>query len=364
MSNYLKIAKASLNIGIFLAGLLITSISIKKVLPSPKLAVIDSKLDHFAAEKDEYEVLFLGSSRMYRHLIPKTFDREMDAYGHELDSFNFGVYSMKFAESYFILNKLLDLKPKNLQYIFMDYGWDFRVGADNWRTDRGSHHHTFARSTWIFQSILKSQEDSVIRKAFLLFDNAVPLVYNYSNTGKLKELLQSWERFGSEVSATKPNSEQGYQEPDKDGYFPIEKEKDPSFEKRRQKLLQELDEYEQSKPKLSKIKTKTKQGLSKYELTEIEKLTTKLEQQGIKIIWVNSPVVRGKTANRQFRLDNSYQDGSIQNLISFSDPEQYPTLFQFSKRFDWQHLNQKGSEEFTKLLTKDFAKKLEQEEIK
>ena len=107
MSGYSKIAKLSLNLGIFLVGLFATSLLIKKFLPSPELAVIDSKLDYFEADKDDYEVLFLGSSRMYRHLIPKTFDQEMAAQGYELDSFNFGVYSMKFAESYFVLNKIL-----------------------------------------------------------------------------------------------------------------------------------------------------------------------------------------------------------------------------------------------------------------
>lgn len=364
MSSYSKIAKVSLNLGVFLIGLFTTSLLIKKNLPSPELAVIDSKLDYFEADKDEYEVLFLGSSRMYRHLIPTTFDQEMADQGYELDSFNFGVYSMKFAESYFVLNKILALKPKNLQYIFMDYAWHFKVGSDNWRTDRGAHYHTFSHSLWIFQSILKSQEDSVINKAILLFDNTVPLLYNYSNTSKLKELVQSWKLFGSKVSATESNSEQGYQEPNQDGYFSIERENDPSFEQRRLKLLQELDEYKQSKRKLGKIKTQTKRGLSKYELAEIEKLTNKLEQEGIKIIWVNSPVVRGTTLKRQLRLDNSYQKGSIRNLISLNDPAQYPSLFQSSHRFDWQHLNEKGSEEFTKILTGDFAQKLEREEIK
>jgi hypothetical protein len=89
-------------------------------LPPIELPVIDEKLAHFAAHKDEYDTLFFGSSRTYRHLLPAQFDAATAAAGMPTKSFNFGIDGMFPPEDGYVLEQLFALKPRNLKRIFIE----------------------------------------------------------------------------------------------------------------------------------------------------------------------------------------------------------------------------------------------------
>jgi hypothetical protein len=89
-------------------------------LPPIELPEIDEKLAHFAAHKDEYDTLFFGSSRTYRHLMPSLFDAATAAAGVPTKSFNFGIDGMFPPEDGYVAEQLFALKPRRLKRIFIE----------------------------------------------------------------------------------------------------------------------------------------------------------------------------------------------------------------------------------------------------
>jgi hypothetical protein len=85
-----------------------------------ELPVIDEKLAHFAAHKNDYDTLFFGSSRTYRHLLPSQFDAVTAAAGVPTKSFNFGIDGMFPPEDGYVAEKLFALKPQRLKRVFIE----------------------------------------------------------------------------------------------------------------------------------------------------------------------------------------------------------------------------------------------------
>jgi len=59
----------------FAAGLFGTSLLIGVRLPFPRIAIVSEKVDWLEAHGEEYDTLFIGSSRVYHQIIPELFDR-------------------------------------------------------------------------------------------------------------------------------------------------------------------------------------------------------------------------------------------------------------------------------------------------
>src|SRR5713226_6136440 len=57
----------------------------------PRIAQVTPKLEYFAGHKDEFDTLFVGSSRIYHQVMPEVFDEVLRANGREARSFNFGI---------------------------------------------------------------------------------------------------------------------------------------------------------------------------------------------------------------------------------------------------------------------------------
>ena len=89
-------------------------------LPPIELPVIDEKLAHFAAHKNDYDTLFFGSSRTYRHLLPTEFDAATAAAGVPTKSFNFGIDGMFPPEDGYVAEQLFALKPQRLKRVFIE----------------------------------------------------------------------------------------------------------------------------------------------------------------------------------------------------------------------------------------------------
>ena len=65
--------------------------------------------------------LFIGSSRIYFQISPAIFDRVTRESGLPTRSFNFGIGGMYLPESAYLLEQILNLKPRNLRWVFIEY---------------------------------------------------------------------------------------------------------------------------------------------------------------------------------------------------------------------------------------------------
>src|SRR4051812_30071776 len=94
---------------------------IDRVLPFPAVPAVGPKYRYFAANRDNYDVLFLGSSRFYHQIIPREFDAAVEKLtGQRLRSFNAAYDAVWPPESYYYLRKLLELRPGKLRWVVID----------------------------------------------------------------------------------------------------------------------------------------------------------------------------------------------------------------------------------------------------
>ncbi|HET6879894.1 MAG TPA: hypothetical protein VFI31_07055 [Pirellulales bacterium] len=119
----------------------------------PRSAALEAKWDAFASRADEFDVVFIGTSHVERHIDPRVVDRTLFELGSELRSYNFGLPKMSMLEGAELIERISRLRPRRLKLVVLEptlYLYD----ADNWSTDRAMAEHDWqgtmlaARLTW------------------------------------------------------------------------------------------------------------------------------------------------------------------------------------------------------------------------
>ena len=99
-------------------------------LPPAELPpVVREKLTHLAAHGDEYDAIFIGSSRVQFHIIPAVFDSYAGGHGLALKSFNAGVVAMLPPEDGYMLDQILRRPHRRLRWVFIELS-PFNSGQD------------------------------------------------------------------------------------------------------------------------------------------------------------------------------------------------------------------------------------------
>ncbi len=107
--------------GIFLAALAGSTCLLEAWLPLPDLGKVSEKAAYFARHKDEFDAVFVGSSRVYRQIAPQLFDEQVTAAtGQPMHSFNLGAPSMFLPESLFVIDRVVAQRPARLRWMFIE----------------------------------------------------------------------------------------------------------------------------------------------------------------------------------------------------------------------------------------------------
>src|SRR4051812_35293746 len=92
------------NFAIALAALVSSCLTIHALRPFPDIPKLTPKLRYFTAHKDEFDTIFIGSSHVFRGIVPKAFDSATGSAALPTHSFNFGLDGMQPPESLYFLN--------------------------------------------------------------------------------------------------------------------------------------------------------------------------------------------------------------------------------------------------------------------
>lgn len=355
-SLFQKLAARAGIITIFGATLALCSQIFGRITPPPEIPVVSYKLEKFSEKKDEYNTIFIGSSRIYRHIVPSKFDNLMKSRGHNIKSYNFGVYAMRALETYFLLKQIMAMKPKNLEFVFIElYDVNLSVASDNLRTNRVKYWHTWEHTLWIYDLILDSDSD-FLRKLNLLGLHTIPLSYNLANVGKGDRLIQSILNPVDEENTTLDiGRNRVFKNPGLEGYLSLDEETDVFFKNRRQDFLANLDTYRQ-KVESIQVPVDKVETIKPYQLAVIKELMQLVKDSGATPIFILTPVLE-----KEPHLLAANTKGYLPILFSFNDPIKYPSLYAAEYRFDTAHLTDRGAKEFTKLLSEKFSEYLEPE---
>lgn len=109
----------------------------------PRIEGYSEKLAHYQRHADQYSVLYVGSSRVFRHMVPAAFDEAAAEAGLKIRSFNFGVDGLNLIELRTLLGAIARSGGGSSRYVLIEPALALRLRARNVATVRAAYFHDF-----------------------------------------------------------------------------------------------------------------------------------------------------------------------------------------------------------------------------
>ena len=330
----------------------LTCIGLHAVLPFPEIDEVSQKLRFFAAHKDEFDTVFVGSSRTYHQISPEIFDDVMCNNGQPTHSFNFGVDGMNLPESGYLIEQVLKTRPSNLKWVFVELdelqtNWLFQGEGSR----RALYWHDSKRTSLVLRKMLGARTKLVwlpsAKKILYAIFHRTPrnlVVFhtsqfqkNFTNLGRAGDVWDYFSRRGKIESLN-------WLGKTVDGYRPMGK-KMPAAQ---------IPEYEKT---LARALQKTEPDLlSVYTEKAVRQCAEQIRRFGATPVFLVQPT---PTVQTEMTLRGK-PPGTV---ISFNNARLYPNLYRPEVRIDRGHINKAGAEEFTRLMAAKFAQLLSEGKI-
>ncbi len=333
------ITKNVVCVSIALAAFIATSAVIHAFLPPIIPKGVAAKLEFFAQHKDEFDTLLVGTSSIYYSVSPQIFDQTTRENGVPTRTFNFGIDAMHPPENFYVLDQILKTKPRQLKWVFLETANVETKLHKVLGTERAVYWHDWPRTALTLRKALNPRGDAnwYIRSSRLwlarrdLVTHLTLFARRFGNVGRATELLFPQNR------KAEADLELG---PERDGYrlagHAMTPEDAASFQKRL------ADELAQARPK----------PLDPCADEAYRSYATRFREIGASPFFVVPPLI--------FQSPVSFRQSAPGPLLSFNDAKTYPMLFDTKVRIDDAHLTKEGAEEFTRLLAREFVRRVRQ----
>lgn len=316
-----------INLLMGLAGFALCGMVIGRLLPFPEMAVLKAKYEYYAAHREEFDLIFVGSSRFYFQIIPKEFDASVGAStGAPVRSFNWGCDGAWPPEAYYLLRRILALKPHRLKWVIIEaMSIDPRLADPAHPTSRELYWHDWRHTRMALAEV--RDRPALTRAHLLLF------VRRLGNVGRGGELLRPLlERQQSSPEA----------EPEWVGQAgfrvgpstPLTAEAEAAF-------LEAVEEMRRGLPAVAPAAT--------FERA-LGEMVAEVRNAGAEPVFVCAP-----STNRRENLSGVPGRAAYWPFI---DPGKYPALYDPAVHYDQWHLNEQGAHLFTREVAARFAELL------
>jgi hypothetical protein len=329
---------------------LITCIGLRAVLPFPEIDDgVSQKFRFFAAHKNEIDTLFIGSSRIYFQISPATFDRVTRENGLPTHSFNFGIGGMYLPESAYLLEQILNLKPRNLRWVFIEYDeLQTKWSPENQTSRRALYWADWKRVSLLFRKltdagmgplwvpnparlrdIVLRQNDEKNTRSLLTF-YVTQFERNYTNIARAADVLDHF--LGRDTNERRAS----YLGAAGDGYVPRAGGMSSSQAAAYERALAAMMTQAGTRP------------LSSYTVEAYRQCAQEVRDIGATPIFLITP----STTQINIATESKGVPGVV---MAFNNPRDYPGLYRSSVRRDGQHLTESGADEFTRLVAANFV---------
>lgn len=305
----------------------------------PDVPTVSDKLAVFAARRDEFDTVFVGSSRVYNHLSPKIFDDERAAAGRPGRAFNLGVSAMRPPESFQMLDRALALRPARLRVAVLELVNVYpRLEPRERDTRRATAWHRPREAAWILLATLLHPDWA--NKSRWFYDHALASARAFFHVGDAHDRL---------FDAAGPPRAVGSEGlgMDGDGYAPTTaaaKAEDPEH----RRFLADLPAYGRAVAAMTDPPPPAERDPVNLLLRwDLPRRVAQLRARGIETVLFIPPV-----AERQDGLRALAARCPGATLLAFNDPARYPELYRPEIRVDAGHLDADGAEILTRLLAR------------
>jgi hypothetical protein len=328
------------SIAVFLIALSLTAWALQIVRKPHEIMTVTPKVNYMTERGDEFDVVFIGSSRTYRQVLPEIFDRTMTEAGLPVRSFNLGVDGMRPPEDTYVLEQALAARRKPVKWVFLESNVLRIEPRDEDRdTDRVMYWHDWPRYKVIVQRAFFSDPKKrdfdgrwrEIKKAWPDFADHTRYFFQRATAlGSGHDAFDDWlfRRPPPKPAAWALGTR-------KDGYSPasVPEQMSPDVLAAYEKELAE-SMVEPPKPVTGDRAT----------LADLAIKRKLVEKHGGKLVLFVAP----------FAANSVFVPKGPENVLDFSDPKRFPELYEPRHRADRGHVNTAGARIFTELLAREF----------
>ncbi|MEQ1859873.1 MAG: hypothetical protein ABMA13_08055 [Chthoniobacteraceae bacterium] len=327
---------------IFFAALAGLATLLGPIEPLRDVPVVGEKWTHWRAHKDEFDTLFIGTSRTFRGVMPSIFDQLTAGAGVPTRSYNFGVDAMFPPEDAYVAEALLRDPPRNLRWVFIEQGL-FISGFEGRppTSVRTIYWHDWTRTRLCLRETLWPKKRGVKWSKWFEPDDEKPSPASNALTHLHVFLLKAL-NIGRGSSAW---SRVVFNTPSNAGFLGLAAD---GFEPSSGDGVMrghELERYEREYAE--RVKTPTRVvPLRPYSLESFERQLRFARKAGARTIFIVAPTTGELSGHPAPELGVPTFD--------FRDLVKFPELFAKEHRTDIAHMNAKGAELYTRRLAEKF----------
>ena len=319
-------------------------------LPRRASSEIQHKFEQFRAGAHEYDVLFIGSSHVIFMIDPQVFDAEIAKRGYPLRSYNMAFEGMAALPANEVLSRVLAMPETNLQWVFVELKqWHPVMQPHQLYSDRHVWWHSPRATLQACRSVW-AQPGEEKHRLRATGEHLYHMMLNYWPLGKAYPLL-----FGP------PAPE--YPEPGPRGFLSMEQHLAgrPQAVERFRADMGDVAKYEAAVEKVRKAVNDFAQDPEPDWAGDMQpwyglhrdfyaQQRAAVEEAGAEIAYIYPPSV----SNPRISLELSAFTGG-DAVFNFCDPDRYPSLFAWDKRFEYSHLNSRGAALYSRMVADAFA---------
>lgn len=326
----------------FLAGFCLIAGGVGRMVPERL------KLEWYATLREDVDVVFVGSSHVYRQFDPQVFDDTRGAATTGKRSLNLGDLGMGLTEEYYLLKRILDLQPSGLRWVVIE-GMPFMSGMRG----EAKNDFTLRRIEWHDAPITWMTVREVLRRDLPWGDK----------WALLRRHVQHWWRRSVQL-ARGGDAVEAFGEPALDfwsereelgrfgnGYFPLEIETcDEETLKHHRNFKRRPTRLVAAARAMPTVEEDDGGPADAAQRATVQRMEALAAEAGVGIVWWIHPTLERAPGWRQLLAE-----GDIQVLIAYDDPEHFPEFYRPGLHFDLSHLNREGSERMTARFAQDFV---------
>ncbi|RMH04051.1 MAG: hypothetical protein D6702_04275 [Planctomycetota bacterium] len=327
-------------LALFLAAFLAVRAAVADRLPERL------KVEYLAARADRTEVVFIGSSRVWREIDPEVFDARCAAAGRPLRSLNLGMQGMRFPETVALARRALALPGSRLRWLVLELSpYETAIEPDNRLTARVVSWHDTRTTLELVEAVLR-QELPIGEKLSRIGDHLLHWGYRTGNIGRGPEALER-------LLHPAPPDFAGRRAlgPAGNGFLPLDLERGANFQARRRLFLEDLPRFQEARDTL--------RGPDPPDAVPdpildrvLHRLQARCAERGVGLVLVILPVIERRP---ELHALAAAAPGRI--LIRFDDPDAWPEFYRARNRFDIHHLNAAGARLLSEALADEFLRR-------
>jgi hypothetical protein len=315
--------------------------------PKPYMGGISSQQEAFFQQKDDINLLFLGSSGFGSTINPITLDSEMDRLGCPSRSYNLSPDGLNSIETRYVLEEIVKNRPKKLSTIILDlppihYGFKQKDALRTRFFNSWSNFVPFVVDIWNLPRFRK-------KRALIMLDFLVSFAYERSGVGQLHSTFISPPEYYQPPEMI--IQQRGYAEE-------VEKhihsaEKSARLTKEVANLIKQIDGWKASYAKMNRV----------GHLARLKPIIEKVESYGFEVAVLLAPTMTNYSYAEPLK-EIFTEKMPTTPMWHYNDFSKWTDFTDGTNLRNITHMNPRGAELFSKILAKDLCQSFKSGELK